>query len=446
MPFDAAIRRNFPAGSASAMVAELNVPPKTAASHTSSNSCARVLARMIASLVALRASNIPVRRSFCFSAFAFSSARSKCPRAKETFSASRCRSSTSSGVNVPNSGELKMSTPAGRSPLSNGSAAHDLTPLRMALSCQGLVRSSAKKSLLTQGCCARNADPVNPRPCGSDSVIANSDSRISPAPGPVEATTRRYNESDSARATVAEPNFAPCTAAWQTISNSSARDLARMIASLVALRDANIRARRSVSWSAFAFLSARSKLSRANETFSASRASSATISLSAAQDLLTKNSNTPTLLPAFDKRKRNASHNAGLASHLLPRPSLHRVEDIKIDARLLRSKRVAANTGPIDVIRIDREARPRDQFDNFTGSRDRFQPDRIRLCKKGHRGNGFSAVNGGIADKLVKFLLRLGAKNCFICCADGAEHPVQSSHGSLAALARGLAVEIIERI
>src|SRR5467141_778264 len=219
---------------------------------------------------------------------------------------------------------------------------------------------------------------------------------------------------------VAEVNVPSKTAASHTSSNNCARVLARMIASLVALRASNIPVRRSFCFSALAFSSARSKLSRANETFSAIRAKSSMISLSAAQDLLTKNINTPTLLPAL----RDAGDNTGGESRLLPRPSLHRIKDIVIDARLLRSKRLAANAGPIDVIRIDRKARPRDLFDDLTRSGDRLQPDRIRLRQQDHRGNGFSAVNGGIANKLVKFLRRLGAKTCVVGSADGAKHPV----------------------
>ena len=71
------------------MVVELNLAPFTAASQTSSNSSARDFARMMASLVALSAANIRVRRSFCASVFAFSAARSKLSSATETFSAMR---------------------------------------------------------------------------------------------------------------------------------------------------------------------------------------------------------------------------------------------------------------------------------------------------------------------------------------------------------------------
>ena len=64
-------------GFTSAMVVEVNLPPLAAASHTSSNSSLRDFARMIASLVALSAASMRVRRSFCSSVLAFSSARSK---------------------------------------------------------------------------------------------------------------------------------------------------------------------------------------------------------------------------------------------------------------------------------------------------------------------------------------------------------------------------------
>ena len=60
----------------------------------------RDLARTIASLVALSAANMRVRRSFCSSVLAFSSARSKFSSANDTLSASRCSSSANSGVNV----------------------------------------------------------------------------------------------------------------------------------------------------------------------------------------------------------------------------------------------------------------------------------------------------------------------------------------------------------
>ena len=62
-----------------------------------------------------------------------------------------------------------------------------------------------------------------------------------------------------------------------------------------------------------------------------------------------------------------------------------------------------------------------------------------------HRGGGFAAVYRGIANALIEFLFGLGAQNGFVGRADGAEHPVQPPHRALAALARGLMVEIVER-
>ncbi len=66
---------------------------------------------MIASLVALSAANMRDSRSFCSSARAFSSARSKLASANDTFSASRCNSAIISGLKVPNSLERNTSAP-----------------------------------------------------------------------------------------------------------------------------------------------------------------------------------------------------------------------------------------------------------------------------------------------------------------------------------------------
>ena len=69
---------------------------------------------MIASLVAPSAANMRVRRSFCSSVFAFSSARSKLPSAKDTLSASRCSSSANSArERVLFWEEMKSITPTG---------------------------------------------------------------------------------------------------------------------------------------------------------------------------------------------------------------------------------------------------------------------------------------------------------------------------------------------
>ncbi len=151
-------------------------------------------------------------------------------------------------------------------------------------------------------------------------------------------------------------------------------------------------------------------------------------------------------LAGLDERKRDAGHDAGLASNLLPWPALHRVEDIGVDARLLRAECIAAYAGAVDIVRIGRESRLRDQFDDITGSGDRFQPDRVRLGEQNHRGEGFSAVNRGVADQLVELLRRLGAEDGLIGRADGAEHAIQSPHRPFAGLPRSLMIEIVERI
>ena len=122
---------------------------------------------MIASLVALRASNIPASRSFCFSALAFSSARSKFSSAKATFCARPRSSSTNSGVNVPRSIELKIDHAL------RAVAIEQRQRRRRAVRrCGEPPRAMAwfvrrpGKSLLMQGCRVRNAVPVNPRPSG----------------------------------------------------------------------------------------------------------------------------------------------------------------------------------------------------------------------------------------------------------------------------------------
>ena len=66
---------------------------------------------MIASLVALSAANMRVKRSFWTSVLVFSSARSKFSSANETLSTSRCSSSANSGVNVSFSRDMKDITP-----------------------------------------------------------------------------------------------------------------------------------------------------------------------------------------------------------------------------------------------------------------------------------------------------------------------------------------------
>ncbi len=107
----------------------MNLPPVAAASQTSWYNSLRDFARMIASLVALSAANMRDSRSFCSSARAFSSARSKLASANDTFSASRCNSAIISGLKVPNSLDRNTSAPIASPFLSNGNAAPDLLPL-----------------------------------------------------------------------------------------------------------------------------------------------------------------------------------------------------------------------------------------------------------------------------------------------------------------------------
>ena len=173
-----------------------------------------------------------------------------------------------------------------------------------------------------QACRERNAVPQTPRPSGTAALVETFRRRALSAVGPAEATILKESLSGLTRRMLVELNRPPCAAAVHTSSNISVRDLARMIASLVALSAANIRVNRSFCSSAFAFAFARSKLSSANETFSAIRASSAMISSSAAHDLPTKNITTPTLCPALIRGTRDAGDDAGLASDLLPRPAL----------------------------------------------------------------------------------------------------------------------------
>ncbi len=81
----------------------------------------------------------------------------------------------------------------------------------------------------------------------------------------------------------------------------------------------------------------------------------------------------------------------------------------------------------------------------LAGAGNRLQPGRTRLGQQHGGGNGFSAVDGGIANSLIEFMFGLGAQNGFVGGADGAEHPVQPPHRPLAVLARGLMIEIVER-
>ena len=150
-------------------------------------------------------------------------------------------------------------------------------------------------------------------------------------------------------------------------------------------------------------------------------------------------------LVGLDQRNGDAGGDAGLACGLMPGLPLGRVEDVVIDGRLLRSERPAADARSIRVAGIDRERRPHDLLDDRAGPGNRLQPDRVRLRKQDHGSRGFSAVYRGIANPLIEILFGLGAQNGFVGRADGAEHPVQPPHHTLAVLARGLMVEIVER-
>jgi len=106
---------------------------------------------------------------------------------------------------------------------------------------------------------------------------------------------------------------------------------------------------------------------------------------------------------------------------------------------------VTTDAAAIGLVRVDGEAHPGELVDNFTRPGNRLQPDRVWFGKQGHRGERFPAVNHGVANTLVKLLLGLGAKNRLVGRDDGAEHPVEPAHRPLAVLARGLAIEIVQR-
>src|SRR6202035_2326539 len=89
-------------------------------------------------------------------------------------------------------------------------------------------------------------------------------------------------------------------------------------------------------------------------------------------------------LAQLDKRKRDASHDAGFATGLLPGLSLRRIEDILVDTRLLRAECIPANAFAVDIVRVYRERRHLRQVDRFTGSGNRLQPSRVRLFEKDH--------------------------------------------------------------
>ena len=178
-------------GFTSAMVVAVNFPPLAAASHTSSNSSLRDLARIIASLVALSAASIRVRRSFCSSVLAFSSARSKLPSAKDTLSASRCSSSANSGVNVSICEEINSITPTDCPSTSSGNAAPDLAPSLRMIGRNAAPRGSLTRSFAMLACRARNAVPQSPRPSGTSGLADTFTLRAFSAVGPATATISR---------------------------------------------------------------------------------------------------------------------------------------------------------------------------------------------------------------------------------------------------------------
>jgi hypothetical protein len=125
--------RKSSSGFISMIEVEVNLPPLAAASHTSSNSSAREVARMIASLVELSAASMRVRRSFCTSVLDLSSAWSKFSNAKDTLSTRRCNSSANSDVNVSFSSDMNDITPTTCPCTSKGNDAPEFVPSSRAL-------------------------------------------------------------------------------------------------------------------------------------------------------------------------------------------------------------------------------------------------------------------------------------------------------------------------
>ena len=157
---------------------------------------------MIASLVSLSAANMRVSRSFCSSALAFSSARSKLSSAKETFSASLSSSSTNSGVNASFSGRENSITPTACSADEQRKAAPDRVPscTRLGVKVRGLA--VGQKSLMMQGCRVRNDVPVRPLPSGSASLVASASFSRTGRGRAGRATITRNSLSGSASAIV----------------------------------------------------------------------------------------------------------------------------------------------------------------------------------------------------------------------------------------------------
>jgi hypothetical protein len=98
---------------------------------------------------------------------------------------------------------------------------------------------------MMQACCDRIAEPQSPRPSGCASLVDITASRALDAVGPSAATTSRKSLSGFIIAMEVKVNLPPFAAASHTSSNSSVRDDARMIASLVELSAASMRVKRS---------------------------------------------------------------------------------------------------------------------------------------------------------------------------------------------------------
>ena len=131
------------------MVAEANIPPKTAASHTSSNNSARDLARTIASFVPLMAPNILLSLCMACSPVLRAASRSKLSSAYEMFADIRSNSETMWSFRDPASRRVTSSTPTLRPLQVNGNAAAASTQASHAPCRHARERTSFRKSLLT---------------------------------------------------------------------------------------------------------------------------------------------------------------------------------------------------------------------------------------------------------------------------------------------------------
>jgi len=174
-----------------------------------------------------------------------------------------------------------------------------------------------------RACPERNAAPLSPRPSGRAALIETFTFRVVSAVGPATAAMSRKSLSGLARLMVVEVNFPPFAAASHTISNSCVRDLARMIASLVALRAPNMRFNLRKARSLPLRAASRSKLSSAYEMFADMRSSSETIWPSSEPASRRVTSSTPTLRPL--QISGNAAAAPTCASHAPFRQASERV-------------------------------------------------------------------------------------------------------------------------